>query len=286
MHRALLLPDVLLEIFGSLRFPDRRLSWRCFAALATTCKAFHEPAMNGLWADIEDLDALLGCVTRLHPIIYQKSTYFHGWSSQGLEPLSELEAHQFLRHATRVCSIRIESDTHFHLLSIFPNETCLFPRLMSVSFMLQHPTNYWHLFLSPMLRCCYQESIHTDFISRCAVLEHLLIESFDQDIADELSSLSDSVRSCKRLVTLTGPPLDLAAWEHLSNLHTLVGVVIGKTGRRISSPKLDLNNHNLNFAPFLNLATLYFRSDTAVYITTLMQHSEFPSLKEFSMDGG
>ncbi|KAG1873129.1 hypothetical protein F4604DRAFT_1925623 [Suillus subluteus] len=150
--------------------------------------------------------------------------------------------------------------------------------------MLQHPTNYWHLFLSPMLHCCYQESIHTDFISHCAALGHLLIESFDQDIADKLSSLSDSVCSCKRLVTLTGPPLDLAAWEHLSNLHTLVGVVIGKTGRRISSPKLDLNNHNLNFAPFLNLATLYFCSDTAVYITMLMQHSEFPSLKEFSMD--
>ncbi|KAG1801119.1 uncharacterized protein BJ212DRAFT_1399762 [Suillus subaureus] len=77
MHRALLVPDVLPEIFGFLRsefsrFPDRRASSRCFAALATTCKAFHESAMNELWADIVDLDQLLGCVTRLHPIVYQK----------------------------------------------------------------------------------------------------------------------------------------------------------------------------------------------------------------------
>ncbi|OJA16076.1 hypothetical protein AZE42_11627, partial [Rhizopogon vesiculosus] len=33
-------------------------------------KAFHDPAMDLLWADMEDLEPLLGCVTRLHPLIY------------------------------------------------------------------------------------------------------------------------------------------------------------------------------------------------------------------------
>ncbi|KAJ8584599.1 hypothetical protein M405DRAFT_746684, partial [Rhizopogon salebrosus TDB-379] len=33
------------------------------AALARTCKTFHDPAMNLLWAELDDLDPLLGCVT-------------------------------------------------------------------------------------------------------------------------------------------------------------------------------------------------------------------------------
>ncbi|KAG1733842.1 hypothetical protein EDB19DRAFT_2041118, partial [Suillus lakei] len=52
----------------------------------------------------------------------------------------------------------------------------------------------------------------------------------------------------------------------------------------IPSPTLDLDNHNLNFTPFLNLTVLNFSSDTAACITTFMQHSEFPSQKELRMD--
>ncbi|KAG2121774.1 hypothetical protein BD769DRAFT_1476847 [Suillus cothurnatus] len=282
MHRALLVPDVLLEIFGFLQTPGLRGTRSgCFAALARTCKAFHEFAMNELWANIMNLDQLLGCVTRLHPIVYQKPVCYH-WSSQGLEPLSEPETHQFLRHATRVRSIEITSDAHFHLLSVFPNETCLFPRLTSISFMLKYPVHYSHLFLSPMLRNCYQESIQPDFISM-----HLTVRSFGEGIADKLSLVSDGVRSCKRLVTLTCPPLDLAAWEHLSTLHTLIKIAIGREKKKVMSPKLDLSkNHNFNFTPFVNLVFLFFHSDTAVYLTTVLQHSEFPSLKEFCMDVG
>ncbi|KAG1727224.1 hypothetical protein EDB19DRAFT_1750685 [Suillus lakei] len=155
MHRALLVPDILLEIFILFQWP----SGSVFAALAKTRKTFYEPATNELWADILDLELLLGCsVTRLQPMIYGRFTYHCGWSSQGVKPLSELEACQFSRHATRVRSMRIEPDTHFHL-SVFPNETCLFPRLMSLSFVLPCPTRYSHLFMSLTLRSCYQQSI-------------------------------------------------------------------------------------------------------------------------------
>ncbi|KAG1869400.1 hypothetical protein DFJ58DRAFT_742476, partial [Suillus subalutaceus] len=101
---------------------------------------------------------------------------------------------------------------------------------MSIFFALLRPTNYSHLFLSPTLRSCHQQYIDPDFILMMtrAALEHLFIESLDwvsmEDIADKLSSLSQSVRSCKQLVTLTCLPLDLAAWEHLSNLHTLLEI--------------------------------------------------------------
>ncbi|KAG2344159.1 hypothetical protein BDR05DRAFT_999319 [Suillus weaverae] len=44
-----------------------------------------------------------------------------------------------------------------------------------------------------------------------------------------------------------------------------------------------LNRNNYVFAPFVDVAVLTFRVDTVAYITAVLQHSEFPSLKEFEM---
>lgn len=73
MHRALLISEVLSEIFAhvnenrSLQTGKKLLS---LEALARTCKAFHEPAMDLLWADLYGIIPLLGCVPRLHQLIY------------------------------------------------------------------------------------------------------------------------------------------------------------------------------------------------------------------------
>jgi hypothetical protein len=72
MHRALFILEILVEIF---KFSDFNLSWyhrsrKTLAALARTCKTFHDPAMDLLWADMDNLQPLFGCVTRLHPMIY------------------------------------------------------------------------------------------------------------------------------------------------------------------------------------------------------------------------
>jgi hypothetical protein len=77
MHRALLVSDVLLEIFAYLD-PDlsrhgsvaKLTALAALAALARTCKIFHEPAMNLLWADMYGITPLLGCVPRLHLLVY------------------------------------------------------------------------------------------------------------------------------------------------------------------------------------------------------------------------
>lgn len=78
MHRALHICEILLEIFAHVNTTVRdRWSYhqpkfvrKSLAALAVTCKTFYEPAMNELWAVMFGLTLLLGCVTRLHPIIY------------------------------------------------------------------------------------------------------------------------------------------------------------------------------------------------------------------------
>jgi hypothetical protein len=66
--------EVLQEIFAHVPCSSdgKTEASRTFAALARTCTAFHEPAMDLLWADMCNYGILplLGCVTRLHPMIY------------------------------------------------------------------------------------------------------------------------------------------------------------------------------------------------------------------------
>jgi hypothetical protein len=75
MHQALLVPEVLLEIFAHVNDTESCStlisSQKHLAALAETCKTFYEPAMEFLWAEINELEPLLGCVTRLHPLVYR-----------------------------------------------------------------------------------------------------------------------------------------------------------------------------------------------------------------------
>jgi hypothetical protein len=67
-----------------------------------------------------------------------------------------------------------------------------------------------HLFLSPTLRHCVLLALDAESIffgTRCPVIEKLCVWR----LAD-LALLSDTIRSCKRLVHLSCPPLDSAAW--------------------------------------------------------------------------
>jgi hypothetical protein len=70
MHRALFILEILVEIFKFSHFNSYQRSRKTLAALARTCKIFHDPAMDVLWADMDDLQPLFGCVMRLHPMIY------------------------------------------------------------------------------------------------------------------------------------------------------------------------------------------------------------------------
>jgi hypothetical protein len=212
---ALLVSDVLLYIFTHVdRIPpisnnlsSESPSRKFLASLAATCKAFYEPAMDMLWADIYGLEPLLGCVTRLHPLVYRSSRDWDPWAA-GVEPLSADEAHQCLRHSARIRSLTILSFDNrlVPLLSVIPVDVCIFPRLQWLSL---PSSKYLGLFLS-----------HT--LHNCSVFSG----NANHAIPDQLSLLSDRIRLSKQLVTLSCPPLDWAAWKHLSNLRTLVVAVV------------------------------------------------------------
>jgi hypothetical protein len=79
---ALLVSEILLEAFMHVNKSlgphapissccEMSLARKSFAALAWTCKPFYEPAMDLLWAELDGIEPLLGCVARLHPIMYR-----------------------------------------------------------------------------------------------------------------------------------------------------------------------------------------------------------------------
>lgn len=89
MHQALLVPEIIMNIFEHAKMgvhAKKPLSQKALAALATTCKIFYEPAMDLLWSDIDGLLPLLGCITRLQPMIYPTAEVSAGESIQARCP--------------------------------------------------------------------------------------------------------------------------------------------------------------------------------------------------------
>lgn len=214
--------------------------------------------------------------------------------------MSADEIHQFLRHSARIRSLSMPSestDRLFPLLSLIP-QTCVFPRLESLTIFT---TTHLGLFLSDKLRHCsvfdvdveppQSPTVHgvasdsEDLSDDGVDLEELSDDGVDEDLFDErildqLSVLSSRIRSCKQLVTLSCPPLDWAAWKHLSDLPTLMEVGIREV-REFGVPLWPLDWHIANFTPFFNLTVLSFTVYNPEYVTTILRHSQFPSLKRF-----
>ncbi|KAG1872834.1 hypothetical protein C8R48DRAFT_695770 [Suillus tomentosus] len=286
MHQALLVPEVILEIFAYVNIipsTETTSTQKLLAALARTCKIFYEPAMDLLWTEIHELEPLLGCVARLHPLIYHSGAMWDEPWAKGVEPLSANEARQFLRHSSRIRTLDIQSD-HPHLLSVIPAEACVFPRLKSLSL----PIIYLNLFLPHMLHRCHLLSVDEglqSFVTRCIALEHLRIynpevRQFDST-ANVMSLLSDRIHWCTRLVTLSCPMLDWATWKQLSHLPTLLKLEIEQG----CNDPLSLSKRDFVNLSFFNITSLSFQDlyDPADIII-VMQHSQFPSLKEFELE--
>ncbi|KAG1799284.1 uncharacterized protein HD556DRAFT_118642 [Suillus plorans] len=301
MHQALLVPEVLLEIFAYVNtIPPAHtteifghvhiIPWASaqvtstLAALARTCKIFHEPAMDLLWTEIHGLEPLLGCVARLHPLIYRRGTSHPTWDeffssswAEGVEPLSANETRQFLRHSSRIRTLNIKR-THPRLFYVIPVNVYVFPRLRSLIL----STPFLNLFLSHTLHRRHPLSIDEgpqSFVTRCIALEHLYIHNDGcYDSASRLSLLSNRIRRCTRLVTLSCPMLNWETWKHLSCLPTLLELEIDQGYDDTPS----LSKRDIANLSFLNITSLSFRglSDGAEIITVI-QNSQFPSLKKF-----
>lgn len=72
MHPALYIEEILLNIF-SYCYTRKRYSWPPppfryanvhLAALARTCRTFKEPALDMIWAELDDLTPLVRCLPK------------------------------------------------------------------------------------------------------------------------------------------------------------------------------------------------------------------------------
>jgi len=161
----------------------------------------------------------------------------------------------------------------------------VFPRLLKLYWHSHTNSSLFRLFLSPTLRhCalnhCVLSAAHSDLKSIatcCPLLENFTIWTTTHT-SDDLLLLSETIRSFTRLKYIICPALDSAAWNHLSNLSTLVSVTSHE-----GPYKVPLGWDKLNLAPFLNVTTLCFHVKTAAGIIAFIRHSELPSLKEFNL---
>ncbi|KAG1784410.1 uncharacterized protein HD556DRAFT_1464209 [Suillus plorans] len=226
------------------------------------------------WSGKQPIGAALNVTEALPRLHWDKP-----WT-KGVEPLSAHEIPQFLRHSSRIRKLKIQSE-HPYLLSVIPAEACIFPGLKSLSL----TTVYLDLFLPHMLHRCHLLDVDKglqSFVTRCIALEHLCIYTPEwllvDSIANQMSLLSDRIHWCTRLVTLCCPMLDWATWKHLSSLPTLLKLRIEQGCRDPPSlSKRDIVDLSILNITSLSFQEIYYVAD----IITVMQHSEFPSLKEF-----
>ena len=62
MHNALEIQEILLNIFGHCRLPMHGKLASDLPALARTCRAFKEPALDVLWEELYDPSPLAQCL--------------------------------------------------------------------------------------------------------------------------------------------------------------------------------------------------------------------------------
>ena len=66
MHHTLQIQEILLNIFGHCHPPTGEYTSSDLPALARTCRAFKEPALDVLWEELVNLSPLAQCLPASH----------------------------------------------------------------------------------------------------------------------------------------------------------------------------------------------------------------------------
>ncbi|KIJ62024.1 hypothetical protein HYDPIDRAFT_30843 [Hydnomerulius pinastri MD-312] len=139
MHRALLLPELLRYLFSYFEELDRD-NWpmvptpsrKALAALARTCRAFQDPALDVLWAELNEPNPLVKCMpSKLWPSIYR--------GEHRDLPFTEEEWSIFQKYAPRVHSLvfQLSVPLYRNILAVWssaPVTQPLFPNLQHLGY--------------------------------------------------------------------------------------------------------------------------------------------------------
>ncbi|KAJ7666767.1 hypothetical protein DFH06DRAFT_1469958 [Mycena polygramma] len=298
MHRALAVPEIVGLIFDHLEGVYLALNRRQdFAALARTCKSFHDPALDVLWKRQNTLTYILKCLPS------------DVWEETHDADLPQLPAVRFIKtpkpadwnrplnytHRIRALTLIPASDGRTH---DFPTsdvlatiERCFprgnfFPNLQDL-FWSQGSTDTFHyirLFVGPKIsRASLRIPANTADMSPLSLLRYSELQS----LTLKFSSGGTSPRTSSNLVLelaqiqfLSIGGLDRAAVDHLSRLPHLKSLDLSKTDVQ---DLVQLPDSFSQYHPFPALRSLTLDDLTVEFSTALINMMCDCRLKDFCL---
>ncbi|KAF8124978.1 hypothetical protein EV363DRAFT_1435127 [Boletus edulis] len=280
MHHALQIQEILLNIFGHCYHFDRDV-----AALARTCRAFKEPALDVLWEELIELSPLVRCVPKAshHRYTLCDTDYFslqYATKSYAFHrSLTQIEWDILWSYTRRIRSINLQQDIHginhecFISLDLrfqYPDDKHLLlatlPSLMSLSIRLNDPRSFedsLRLFakISPTLANLYIDpdhyaSIDMDRIDPKFICHWQNLQSFE----------------CSEM------PLDMTTLVHLSRLPTLID--LGFTLRSTLPDQISPSDSPLIFS---NLDRLLLCSEFLGPVSHLLSQTRLPAVTDLTV---
>ncbi|KAG2104323.1 uncharacterized protein F5147DRAFT_703850 [Suillus discolor] len=225
------IPEVVQLIFEYVYDPDRTKEDSegrvTVASLARTCRAFRDPALDVLWAQLHSLDALVLCSggTRVNDnsqVVWERPLYDADWRV-------------LASYAKRVHTLTVspQSDTWdistMHILNCFPLPGALLPSLTELNWLSDREDffPFLHCFCGPMLKTLGLSPVAWS-VRKCIAIASLapscpFLEHFSCFGADDSSmqAISEAVVGWKKLEVLEAGPVNERALKHAASLHTL-----------------------------------------------------------------
>ncbi|KAJ7081963.1 hypothetical protein C8R44DRAFT_862688 [Mycena epipterygia] len=236
MHPCLEIPELVKTICSNLTTSFRG-DCKVLAALARTCKMFHDPALDVLWEEPKDLMNILRCLPS-DVFTFQDDPASHRLTLRLLRPVVTRDWDRPLVYMSRVKTFGFPSLKNIQFSEIFAAMErslptgCLFPNLTTLRWSaMDFP--YLHLFLTPTItsirasrippKC--SPSVLPALSLTCRQLKHV-------EIALEGNAFRDMEDSCRPIFSafLNQLPFiehlsillpDPTAIEHIGQLETL-----------------------------------------------------------------
>ncbi|EIW85496.1 hypothetical protein CONPUDRAFT_150305 [Coniophora puteana RWD-64-598 SS2] len=284
MHRALLISEVARNITYC------QSEKKALAALAQTCRAFSEPALDALWRELDSLLPLLEC---LGNAISRCPSFQSGQKMYGLSRvLLPTDWIVFRKYASKVVELKsitppkssssphIDDDV-FRALCWPPTFEPLFPKLQRLICPSIHSDilPFLRFILGPSITSLIISPMNTGYIGDCSLeaslptlcprLKHLEWKNFsdiDEDEDAGSAFISEAVTSLTELETLVAP-LNGRALQRLSSLPSLRSLDVTLMAPSVSEPHPAL--HEPAFPSVYRIRfTSYSLSDIADFVRT------------------
>ncbi|KAJ7479430.1 hypothetical protein B0H11DRAFT_1275912 [Mycena galericulata] len=235
MHQSLRIPEIVSMICDEvLHWQEKEFHYlgrdtsQTLAAMARTCKTFHDPSLDLLWSSQTSVRNVLSCMPG---DIWQWPDDEELQEVRLTRPVLPGDWERPLVYSRRVKFLTFTSDPEspalYEILRMCLPAGLLFPNVQSVEWNSSHPTSFSHfrLFVGPRLTALsLGESQSIGHLSclpvlaaECPLLRHLSI-TCSRNLSGRCQSVSFLVNALNHLRTLYVPCLDGAALKHLARL--------------------------------------------------------------------